>query len=148
MRKVSLLFAMTLMALSLHAQSDGGVLGTIKQNEEQWAAAEKAGDYAKVSSMLASLFVHMGSDGTMANKEQFLASIRGTKWEVNEVSEIQVMVHGDTAIATGTWAGKGTRANGQAIDAHEHWIDTWMKSPDGKWQCVASASAPWKPIRV
>jgi ketosteroid isomerase-like protein len=51
---------------------------------------------------------------------------------------------GNTAIAGGAWQGKGTDGNGKAIDAHERWVDTWMKMPDGKWQCIATASAPAK----
>jgi ketosteroid isomerase-like protein len=149
MKKAAVLFAVVLMALTLQAQTggvphNGGVPQIITQNEQEWAAAEKAGDYAKVTSLLADRLVSMDSDGTLSNKLQFLANGKGTKWQVNEVSGIQVNVYGDTAIATGAWVGKGTRADGQTIDAHEHWVDTWMKMPNGKWQCIASASAPTK----
>ena len=73
-----------------------------------------------------------------------LALIKGSKWNINEISDVKVTSFGNTAIATGAWQGKGTDGYGKAIDAHERWVDTWMKMPGGKWQCIASASAPAK----
>jgi ketosteroid isomerase-like protein len=51
---------------------------------------------------------------------------------------VKVTVYGNTAIATGAWAGKGIDGDGTKIDRVERWTDTWVKMPDGKWQCVAS----------
>ena len=45
-------------------------------------------------------------------------------------------------MVTGSWTGKGTDGAGKAIDAKERWADTWVKTGNGKWQCIASASAP------
>jgi ketosteroid isomerase-like protein len=55
-----------------------------------------------------------------------------------------VTTFGNTAIAGGAWQSKGTDGNDKAIDAHERWVDTWMKMPNGKWQCIATAGAPAK----
>jgi hypothetical protein len=33
---------------------------------------------------------------------------------------------------------------GKPFDSRERFADTWVKMPDGKWQCVASASATIK----
>jgi ketosteroid isomerase-like protein len=49
-----------------------------------------------------------------------------------------VTVFGKTAIATGGFKGKGTGSDGKPFDDHSRWTDTWVKMPDGKWQCVAS----------
>jgi ketosteroid isomerase-like protein len=87
---------------------------------------------------------NLNSDGTMQDKTQTLAMIKGGKWETNEISDVKVTTFGNAAIATGAWRGKGTLGNGKAIDAHERWVDTWMKMPNGKWQCIASGSAPAK----
>ena len=43
-----------------------------------------------------------------------------------------------TAIATGGFKGKGTDESGKPFETNERWTDTWVKMPDGKWQCVAS----------
>ena len=57
---------------------------------------------------------------------------------------MKVTVHGDSAIVTGSWTGKGTDGAGRTVDAKERWMDTWVKMADGKWQCVGTASAPMK----
>jgi ketosteroid isomerase-like protein len=57
---------------------------------------------------------------------------------------MKVTVHGDTGIVTGTWTGKGTDGTGKPVDTKERWADTWVKMPNGKWQCVASAAATMK----
>jgi ketosteroid isomerase-like protein len=56
---------------------------------------------------------------------------------------VLVTVFGDTAIATGGFKGTGTEA-GKPFDEHVRWTDTWVKMPDGKWQCVASQGSPVK----
>jgi ketosteroid isomerase-like protein len=116
----------------------------IANMEQQWTAAAKMSNADGVSPLLADNFTNMNSDGTMRNKAETLANTKGSKWEVNEISDIKVTTFGNTAIATGAWQGKGTGSDGKAIDAHERWVDTWMKMPGGKWQCIASAGAPVK----
>ena len=97
-----------------------------------------------VAPLLADNITNLMSDGTTVDKAQTLAMTKGSKWEVNEISDVKVTVFGNTAIATGAWRGKGTSSDGKAIDTHERWVDTWMKMPGGKWQCIATASAPAK----
>jgi len=38
----------------------------------------------------------------------------------------------------GGFKGKGTDGKGKPFDDHSNWTDTWVKMPNGKWQCVAS----------
>ncbi|MGH9175781.1 MAG: YybH family protein [Vicinamibacterales bacterium] len=52
---------------------------------------------------------------------------------------MKVQLHGDSAVVTGIWTGKGTDGTGKAFDQRERFADTWVKMPDGKWQCVVSA---------
>jgi ketosteroid isomerase-like protein len=108
--------------------------------EQRWASAAKENNATEVAQLLADAFVEMDADGTIYNRPQVLDRIKAAKWQVNEVSDIKVVVNGNMAVATGVWHGKGTRANGKPIDAREQWLDTWHKN--GKWQCIASASAP------
>jgi ketosteroid isomerase-like protein len=63
---------------------------------------------------------------------------------VNEIADMKVTVHGDSAIVTGNWTGKGTDGAGKAVDTKERWVDTWTKAANGTWHCIASASAPMK----
>jgi len=147
-KRIMLLLLVVATALSLQAQmskesTGGDVAQAITQLEQQWAAAGKASDPSKVAPLLADNFINLNSDGTFFNKTQTLDRMKGDKWETNQISDIKVTVHGNTAIATGSWRGKGT-SGAKAIDAHESWIDTWMKTPSGKWQCIASGGAPVK----
>jgi ketosteroid isomerase-like protein len=113
--------------------------------ENQWGKASKASNGDALAPLLAEEFVSLDSDGTLYGKADIVARTKKAKWTTNEVADLKVTMHGDTGIVTGTWTGKGTDGAGKAVDAKERWADTWVKMPDGKWQCVASASAPMKP---
>jgi ketosteroid isomerase-like protein len=47
-------------------------------------------------------------------------------------------VFGHTAIATGTFAGKGKDAAGKPLDVQVRFTDTWVQMAGGKWLCVAT----------
>jgi ketosteroid isomerase-like protein len=143
MKKMLMGFTVVLMALAVQAQMGGGVEKAVAGLEQQWVTAGKMSNPDGVAPLLAENFLSLNSDGTTQNKTQYLAMIKGAKWETNEISDVKVTSFGNTAIASGAWEGKGT-VDGKPVDAHEHWVDTWMKMPGGKWQCIASASAPVK----
>jgi len=111
--------------------------------ENKWTDAGKKGDADTVAPLLADKYVTTDADSSMHTKTDVLARIKSAKWETNEISDVKVATYGNTAIVTGTWIGKGSEA-GKAIDAHERWTDTWIKGPNGTWQCVASHSSPIK----
>lgn len=125
-------------------QAESPVAQSLIDLEHAWAKASKAGDADALAPLLADNFVALDSDGTMRTKAEALARTRKAKWVTNEISDLKVTVHGDAAVVTGAWVGKGTDGAGVAIDAKERWADTWVKMSNGKWQCVASASAPSK----
>ena len=127
---------------SLFAQTN--VVASITHMEQAWAYAQKAGDVASVSPLLADNFINTDVDGNRSGKSELLSNLKGGKWEQNEVSDVKVSVYGDTAIATGAWAGKGVDGDGTKVDRRERWTDTWVKMKDGKWQCVASQQTPVK----
>ncbi|HKD84057.1 MAG TPA: nuclear transport factor 2 family protein [Terriglobales bacterium] len=149
MKKMLVLFGVLLLALPLAAQmgdnmkAGGGVAQAITQMEQQWASNAQTGNMDAVAANLADNFVELDSDGSLHTRAEAVERMKSAKWQTNQVSNIKVTVHGNTAIATGAWQGKGTVA-GKSVDEHENWIDTWMKMPSGKWQCIASASAPVK----
>lgn len=115
----------------------------LKDMEQKWAKASLAHDTDSLSPMLAEDFVNLDSDGSIRTKSETLARMKKANFEVSELSDMQVTQHGDTAIVTGTWTGKGTTAEGTNINTKERWTDTWVKK-NGQWQCVSSASAPLK----
>jgi len=115
----------------------------LKEMENNWNKASLSGDSDSLAPMLAEGFVNQDSDGSMRNKSETLDRTKKTKMEASELSDMQVTEHGDTAIVTGTWTGKGTGPDGKPFNATERWTDTWVKK-NGQWQCVASAAAPLK----
>ena len=106
--------------------------------EYQWAEAQRLGKADVVGPMLADNFVNTDADGATYGKAQLLSNLKGGKWEENGISDVKVKVYGDAAVATGSWKGKGVDGDGTHIDRSERWTDTWVKMPNGKWQCVAS----------
>jgi ketosteroid isomerase-like protein len=115
----------------------------LKDMEQQWTKAAVASDGDALMPLLSDDFLNINSDGSVSNKSETITRTKKAKWEVNEISELQVNAHGDSAVVTGIWTGKGTDSTGKAVDAKERWADTWVKK-NGKWECVASAAAPIK----
>ena len=83
-------------------------------------------------------FTNTGSDGKVTDRVQSIADAKASKYTSAEYNDVKVMVFGNTAIAIGNFRGKGTDPSGKALDANERFTDTWVKMPNGKWQCVAS----------
>jgi ketosteroid isomerase-like protein len=112
--------------------------------EQQWLQALKTNDPDLVAPLLADKFVNTSSEGKVSGKAETLGTIETIKWDSAEYSDVKVTVFGDTAIATGDFKGEGTDASGRFFDDHERWTDTWVKMPNGQWQCVASHGSPVK----
>ena len=139
------LLAMTWVMLVLCAVTFAqNVDQTLMDLERQWVKAALASKGEALAPLLATDFVSIQSDGTMQTKAQYVANTNKGKWQVSEVSDMKVQVHGNSAVVTGVWTGKGTDGTGKTFDGKERFADTWVKMADGKWQCVASASAPMK----
>jgi ketosteroid isomerase-like protein len=111
---------------------------TVSDLENQWAEAQKTGNADVVAPMLADTFTNTDADGETYGKSQLLSNLKGGKWEVNGISDVKVKVYGNAAVATGSWTGKGVDGDGTHMDRSERWTDTWVKTPRGNWQCVAS----------
>jgi ketosteroid isomerase-like protein len=131
------------MASKAEMRTGSNVEQQLKDMENQWAKASLVSDGDALTPMLSEDFVNLDSDGSIHTKAETIARTKKAKFEVSQLSDLKVNTHGDSAIVTGTWTGKGVDGMGKPIDARERWADTWVKT-DGKWQCVASASAPLK----
>jgi ketosteroid isomerase-like protein len=97
-----------------------------------------------VAPLLADKFVNTGTDGKVTGKAETLANAKASKYESIEYEDVKVTAFGDTAIATGASKAKGTDESGKPMDDHVRWTDTWVKMPNGKWQCVASQGSTVK----
>jgi ketosteroid isomerase-like protein len=116
----------------------GGAEQSVTALEHKWLQAQKTNNPDLIAPLLADKIVDTESDGKVYDKTGLLAIAKATKFTSAEYEELKVSVFGDTAIATGTFKGKGTDPSGKPFDAHFRWTDTWVKMPNGQWQCVAT----------
>lgn len=131
------------MASKAEMHAGSNVEQHLKEMESRWAKAALTGDSQALVPMLSEDFVIIDSDGSVHNRAETIARTAKAKFQVSEISDLRVNTHGDSAVVTGTWTGKGVDGTGKPVDTKERWADTWVQS-DGKWQCVASASVPVK----
>jgi ketosteroid isomerase-like protein len=141
MKRIFVWSVVAVLSLMVAAQAKddmgGGTEQAVAGLEQKWIDAAKAGNPDLLAPLLADKFVNTSAEGKVTWKKETLAMVKSSKWDKNEISNVKVTVFGNTAIATGEWAGKGT-VDGKPLDTHERWTDTWIKMPSGKWQCVAS----------
>lgn len=112
--------------------------------EQQWLKSQQTNNVTLVEPLLADGFTNTSSDGKVADRAQAIADAKATRYTSADYIDVKVMVFGDTAIAIGNFRGKGTDPSGKPLDANERFTDTWVKTPNGKWQCVASHQSPIK----
>ena len=143
--KTRLVVLITLLAVAQFAMAaEKDATAAIVALENKWAEGQRTGNANAVEPLLHENFMTTDVSGHSYNKKELLATLKGGKWESNGISDVKVSVYGDTAIATGAWAGKGIDGDGTRIDRHERWTDTWIKTKGGKWQCVASHASEVK----
>ena len=134
---------MGLVLLTGAAWAQGSTEKAVADLEHKWLESQKANNPELIAPYLADKFRMMEPDGSFVSKTEYLKTAKETKYSSVEYSDLKVTVFGNTAIATGVYKGKGTQA-GKPLDDMEQFADTWVKMPDGKWQCVLSANASKK----
>jgi ketosteroid isomerase-like protein len=112
--------------------------------ERKWLEAQKTNNSDLIAPLLADKFVDTSSEGKFTDKAGMLATEKATKYDSAEYNDVRVHVYGNVAVATGEFRSKGTDESGKPFTADERWTDTWVKMPNGKWQCVASQGTPVK----
>jgi ketosteroid isomerase-like protein len=117
------------------ASADQSVLAL----EQKWLQSQKANDTALLEPLLADNIADTSTEGKlMTGKAAVVKDAKAVKWSSAEYTDMKVTMHGDAAIVTGIFNGKGTDAAGKPVNVHERFTDTWVKMQDGKWLCVAS----------
>ena len=135
---VSLLVLVVLSHARPQSSSDDE--GRVLALENAWNHAEQAKDIVALDQLLAPELVYIDYDGSLMNKQQFLASVKSEGLSPAQiVNEKQsAVVFGDCAVVTGIYHEKGT-ANGKPYTRRGRFTDTWVKS-NNTWRCVASQS--------
>jgi hypothetical protein len=138
------LLLLGITAWSQKEKTGGGTEQAVAGLEQQWLQSQKTNNPDLVAPLLADKFVNTASDGKVSDKAKSLADAKATKYDSVDYADVKVTAFGNTAIATGDFTGKGTDPSGKPLDVHERFTDTWVKMPNGKWQCVASHQSPVK----
>lgn len=144
--KTSLIWCSLGLALLASAawSQTGGTEQAVAALEQKWLKSQQTNNPDLVAPLLADKFVETTSEGKVIDKAAAMAMSKAMKYTSADYEDVKVIVVGDTAIATGGFKGKGTDESGKPFDTHERWTDTWVKMPNGQWQCLASQATPEK----
>lgn len=106
--------------------------------ENVWNQAQMHHDSKALDSLVPDTFVYTDYDGTVMNKEQFLADNLDPAYKASLVSndEVKVYSYKDAAIVIGRYHSKGTY-KGKPFDHYGRFTDTWLYE-NNTWRCVAS----------
>jgi ketosteroid isomerase-like protein len=112
--------------------------GRIIALEHAWNRAIEAKDTKALDQILAPTFVGVDTDGSLANKSAFLASIKDPSYQPSQAfyEDIRAEIYGDTAITVGVFRIRESQ-KGKRVTLRQRFIDTWIKK-SATWQCVAS----------
>jgi ketosteroid isomerase-like protein len=129
-------------ALLVSAQDDTGVQSKIIALEKAWNQAYKLGDKNAISAILDDAIVIVNDDGTLQSKAEFLAGVKPSQSQEQQVAPESLRVHmsGNVALATGVFRTKGVE-KGKAYETRDRFIDTWVNK-GGAWVCVSAAATP------
>lgn len=108
----------------------------IKAQADAWDTAIVRKDAANVEANLSDDFLHIGNNGNLATREQFLAAILSPDLVIDpyEVDEFRIRMFGDTALVHGATEMTGTY-KGQAFRSHYRFTDTYVRKA-GEWRLV------------
>lgn len=106
--------------------------------EKKWNDVYKRGDIAAMDSLLADDFIITVEDGSTFSKPGYIAhnGDSALRVELSDMSDLQVRMHGNTAVVTGTYHEKGTE-KGNPYEYRDRFTDVWMNL-NGRWQVIAS----------
>jgi ketosteroid isomerase-like protein len=135
--------AVSNVTISRAQGSSGDIEKAVAALEMQWAQAETANNADQIAPLLADKFIVTESDGQVSDRTAFLAEERSNHYSSSDIDELKIRVFGDTAIASYALHQKYTM-KGKAFDTHIRETDTWVKMPNGAWQCVASHASKIK----
>jgi len=122
--------------------SNASVEGKIVALEKLWNQAYKSGDTKALDALLDDSIVLINDDGSQQSKKEFLASVKATNAQEQQVAPelLKVTVHGEVAIASGVLRVKGVEG-GKSYTRRERFVDTWLHKGN-TWVCIATDATP------
>jgi ketosteroid isomerase-like protein len=106
--------------------------------EEEFSQAVATNDAAAIERFVADDWVIVDADGRVIDRAQFFNVIESgaLSHESMESTDVEVRLHGDTAVVTGITTSKG-QFMGQGFATRERATDVLARL-DGRWLCVFS----------
>jgi len=140
-RTICCCFLLVSSVIGLAAQTDRKIdprESKIMVLERLWNEAQVNRDSAALDALVSSRFVNTEWDGTITDKQSFLADIKDPRYRPTSanVQDMKMNFFGDAAVVTGVYRTQGT-FQGKAYDHVGRFTDTWVYEL-GRWQCVAS----------
>jgi ketosteroid isomerase-like protein len=120
--------------------SDSDVTAKIVTMEQVWNQAYVLKDSKVLERILDDRFVNVESDGSVINKGDMLAEVKGSTAVQIFTESTEVHVHGNTAIATGIFRLKGVQ-KGKPFAQRARFVDTWL-CKNGEWVAIAGVVTP------
>jgi ketosteroid isomerase-like protein len=122
----------------------GGDEAALKAIEEKWDAANLKGDVAALDAIFDDKFISTSPEGKLQTKAEVLAELKtGTiKYQTSKVSEMKVILHGDTAVVNGKWAAKFVQ-KGKPVDEVDRFTDVYVRQ-NGQWRAISSQASTIK----
>jgi ketosteroid isomerase-like protein len=110
----------------------------IRQLEIEWGTAYLQRDMAALDRIMAVNYIFTNPLGEVSNKAQNLTAIKSNhvRFESTESDDVQVYIHGDTAVVTARSRFKGSY-KGWGIGGRYQYTDVFVKQ-NGHWRAVAS----------
>ncbi len=138
---IAVMFAASTLA-GAQENSNASVEGKIVALEKLWNQAYKSGDTKALDALLDDSIVLINDDGSQQSKKEFLASVKATNAQEQQVAPelLKVTVHGDVAIASGVLRVKGVEG-GKSYTRRERFVDTWLHKGN-TWVCIATDATP------
>ncbi len=139
---LTVLVCATALIVSAQENDDRIVQSKIMALEKAWNLAYKSADHRALDRILDDEIVLINDDGTVQTKREFLASVKKSTGQEQQVAPESMSVHvfGNTAISTGVFRAKGVDA-GKPYVRRERFVDTWIYK-GGNWVCVATNATP------
>ena len=106
--------------------------------ETEFSQAVAANDVTAIARFVADDWVIVDADGSVIDRARFISVIESgdLTHESMESTDVEVRVHGDTAVVTGLTTSKG-QFMGEPFTTHERATDVLARL-NGRWLCVFS----------
>jgi ketosteroid isomerase-like protein len=140
-RAILLAIGVTLAGASLASgQSNDAIAKGTHSREVQWRTAISLGNWAAARGFMAADFVATDAEGNRMDRDQYLKALQKGDATYAPVPDptYKVLVYGLTAVHLGEANLMTTGKDGAGIRTHIVWTDTWVRSPNGQWLCLAA----------